>query len=322
MDLFNILPRDLVVYICQFINSINIIFFLSTCKTAHTYKSYVFFKKRIDINKIYHLWYFDQFTNICNVTQINLNKLPKHTKVLSFSEKFNTDLSNISFKLLPKGITHIIFGEDFNSPIGDFLPKTIKYLEFGKSFDQDINNIIPEGVTHLVFGFSFNKNIKNAIPKSVIYLRFGWCFNQPIDTLPSGIRYLFFGHNFSFNLINNNFESLMELELGMEYNHNYIPYGINKLKINNKYNKFQKYDIPQTVHYLDIQTLYFEIPANVKVLRCNIIKSTLFLTNVEKFIYPICKCGICFAYHKKKISEMKHLKIIYQKGMCFGSYLS
>ena len=91
--------------------------------------------------------------------------------------------SKIGFLDIPKNIDHLIFDDDFNTPIYPTdIPRYIKKVEFGKSFNHGLPvHAIHDSVEDLTFGDSFNQPIyKDVIPPSVKRLKFGRNFNQNI----------------------------------------------------------------------------------------------------------------------------------------------
>lgn len=91
------------------------------------------------------------------------------------------------------------FGQDsaFNCRINR-LPPSLTHVHFGNCFNSKVN--LPNALTHLYFGDSFNEIIE--YPNTLTHLRFGEKFNQPI-TLPENLTHLIFSqsNNYRHNLV-------------------------------------------------------------------------------------------------------------------------
>ena len=70
--------------------------------------------------------------------------------------------NNIETTYIPKNVTHIIFGNNFNQKMDNFIPNNVTHIFIGNNFNQKIKNSIPNQVTHLIFGYHFNQEIKLA----------------------------------------------------------------------------------------------------------------------------------------------------------------
>lgn len=68
-----------------------------------------------------------------------------------FDNFSNVIVSDIN-KSIPKSVTNLTFGSNFNEPINDFVPESVTCLTFCAAFNQGIYGCIPYSVTYLEFG--------------------------------------------------------------------------------------------------------------------------------------------------------------------------
>src|SRR5579872_4413206 len=120
----DLLIDDVIVSIMSFLKDIEKIMFLSSSNRFHQLKNKVYYNEKIGICKINTLFYYDMFTNVYVI-------------------------NNNAYKSLPKAITHLTFGWEFNQNIRDCIPNSVTHLTFGNDFNQDIKDCIPNSVTHL-----------------------------------------------------------------------------------------------------------------------------------------------------------------------------
>eukprot|EP01112_Ceratiomyxa_fruticulosa_P008102 TRINITY_DN2098_c1_g1_i9.p1 TRINITY_DN2098_c1_g1~~TRINITY_DN2098_c1_g1_i9.p1 ORF type:complete len:258 (+),score=42.03 TRINITY_DN2098_c1_g1_i9:306-1079(+) len=100
-----------------------------------------------------------------------------------FDEPIDNNLSN--------AITHIHFGEQFNSPISA-LPLNLIELTFHRQgrFNQPITAFITTNITKLTFPKSFLQFIE-ALPPKVVEVNFRNCnYNEPLHHLSEKIKFL------------------------------------------------------------------------------------------------------------------------------------
>jgi hypothetical protein len=174
------------VLISEFLKDKQKIYLTMTSKRMDVTKHKFIYYKKIRIDTISRLSYFDNFASvkICSLE----DKLPKYVKWVYY-------LSCRSEKI-PTYITHLTLGRSFNKKIT--VPPSLIYTKFGRNFNQSINDCIPSSVTHLTFGDDFNQPINNCIPSSVTHLKFGSCFNQSINgCIPQSVKRLEFGYFFN-----------------------------------------------------------------------------------------------------------------------------
>jgi hypothetical protein len=236
--------KDIILLICKYLHDKNKINYLSVSKSAHILKHETIFRKKVDLHQILQLSYFDQFTNV--IVGERFDKLPKNTKLVTFSDYFNKSINGLNF---PPNIIGIKFGRCFDSNIDDCIPSTIKYLTFGKNFDCPINKKLPDNIIHVVFGRYFNKPINGILPDNLKHLHLGRYFNQSIDNLPSSLITLFLGHWFN--------EPICKL-----------PNGLQNLYIDSIYSFTIKY-LPSSIINLYLRNtthIGLKIPYGVKTL--------------------------------------------------------
>ncbi|AFX92266.1 putative F-box and FNIP repeat-containing protein [Megavirus courdo11] len=136
MSQFDVLNDDVIMYILEYLNDMDKIRFLSVDLRLHNFINYIWFNEIYDYILIKGLPYLDRFKYI----------------------KYETNTINI-----PKRITHLTFGREFDQNIKGCIPNSVTHLIFGEYFNQDIKDCIPNSVTHLTFGFYFDRNIKDCI---------------------------------------------------------------------------------------------------------------------------------------------------------------
>src|SRR5579872_7033787 len=131
---------DIIVYITNFLNDKDKLYFLSSCEYFHLFKTKIFFNDCVYIDKIMLLSYFDRFTSVVvNDTQY---KLPTSCTILVFNDDFNGDIEGY----IPNGITCVVFGNSFNQNIRGCIPNSVTRIYFKDDFNQDIKECIPESV--------------------------------------------------------------------------------------------------------------------------------------------------------------------------------
>ena len=131
--------------------------------------------------------------------------------------------------VLPRRLTRLVFGWDFNQPIDTVIwPKHLQTLQFRGCFNQSLDNVtFPSTLMRLTFGYHFNQSMDNvSLPSGLYKLTFGALFNQSMDnvTLPSGLRQLTFGACFNQNLDNVvGLRFLQDLVVGRDFNQLILP---------------------------------------------------------------------------------------------------
>ena len=140
------------------------------------------------------------------------------------------------------GLTEeIIFGDDFNQPIGEnVLPNSLRYIAFGYDFNQQLGeNVLPDSLKTIRFGHNFNQPIgENVLPNSLKTIDFEWRFNQPIEenVLPNSLETIEFGYDFNQPIGENVLpDSLKTIEFGHKFNQ---PIGENVLPDRLEFIKF------------------------------------------------------------------------------------
>uniref|UniRef100_A0A6G6ACR3 F-box and FNIp repeat-containing protein n=1 Tax=Borely moumouvirus TaxID=2712067 RepID=A0A6G6ACR3_9VIRU len=185
--------------------------------------------------------------------------------------------TNISFDLsiIPHGITHVMFGSNFNQPLKGKMPNSVTYLRFGWDFNQSIHGFIPESVTHLIFQDSFNQSIEGCIPTNVTHLTFGHDFNQPIKgCIPNSVTHLTFGTSFNQSIMGAIPNNVTHLTFGSSFNQpiqDCIPNSVTHLTFGWAFNQPIKGCIPNSVTLLKFgnhfnQSILGCIPASVTLL--------------------------------------------------------
>ena len=133
MSIDNVLYVDIIVYILNMLDDMDIINFIKTNKKINAIKKYVKFNNIYDINKIIGTIYL------------------KNIKYISLMTSINTKI--------PDNITHLTFDYNFNQDIKECIPTSVTHLTFSDKFNQNIKECIPNSVTHLTLGNDFKFEI-------------------------------------------------------------------------------------------------------------------------------------------------------------------
>lgn len=191
------LHLDTVLQICKNLPDSGKIYLSASSKHMGYIRYNVSYHEQVYIKRILRTPYFDRFTDL--YVSDTEHALPKAATRLEFCGTFDQTIG----KFINVGVTHVIFGSNFNKSILGCLPSSVTYLKFGKYFDQQIYGSIPDSVTHIEFGCRFNQSVKNCISKSVTYLKFGELFNCPVSgNLSDSITHLTFGKYYNQSLDN------------------------------------------------------------------------------------------------------------------------
>ena len=188
-----------------------------------------------------------------------------------FNNKYSNNYTLSVFNqniILPKIITHLIFGFSYNQPILTPLTNDLILLTFGESFNQII--ILPENLTYLAFGKSFNQYVE--LPNSLTHLtlnnNFSYSINLAyikylnincnntdlIENFPNSLEEIIFGKNFIQPIYKfpNKIKRLVFLHDNYNQDLNNLPDSVKKIRLNKNYNK---------------QIL--NIPNNLKLIKCH-----------------------------------------------------
>lgn len=290
------LVQDIVVYITTFLKDKNIINFLSACSHFHLLKDKITYQDIVNINKIYDLWYYNNFSNVNFKNDgIQFEKFPKATKYINACFSVSDEKY---IKFIPHTVTHLQFDiyEVYDPTIRsyipmffftkDSIPKFITHLTFGDSFDEDIMGCIPNSVTHLTFGRYFNRSIKDCIPNSVTHLTFGSYFNQDIkgcipNSVTASLTHLTFGSYFNQPIKdcipNSVTASLTHLTFGYHFNQpikDCIPTSVKYLKFSGYFKQDIKNYLPDSLLELKLHRSYpndkyneIKVNGNCKIIR-------------------------------------------------------
>jgi len=246
-----------------------------TSRTMNEFKYRFIYTKKIQVDRILHLPYFENFG--CVEMTNTMSKYPKNAKRVHFFAYSN---------IIPSGVTHLVFSFDFDQPIKDCIPSSVTHLTFGDHFDQPIKDCIPSSVTHLEFGFGFNNSINGSIPPSVTHLIFGYYFDRSIrGNIPFGVTHLVFDVSFNKRIKNSKDHmgrivraipaSVIYLEFGNYFNQaikDYIPSSVTCIKFGYHFNQSIN-GLPSSVKKIYLPLNYRKpIDANIttrtKITRC------------------------------------------------------
>lgn len=137
------------------------------------------------------------------------------------------NIENIEYfdvKILPIGVTHLIFGYYFNQIIKpNTLPLSLISIKFCDTYHHKIElNVFPSSLKHLEFGFANSCNLNiSLLPRNLTHLILGSHFHNEIkpNELPQTLTHLAFDHHY-YHIIEPNVLplSLTDLTFGNDYN--------------------------------------------------------------------------------------------------------
>ena len=120
--------------------------------------------------------------------------------IIGFTNKSHShNISNFDLEKIPKSIDEIEFGDDFNQVLEN-LPMGLRKITFGFNFKPYSIDLV-DSIEYLEFGYNFNGTIKKY-PSNLKYLKFGRNFNQEINNLPKGLINLSINERFHSNISN------------------------------------------------------------------------------------------------------------------------
>ncbi len=172
---------------------------------------------------------------------------------------------------LPRSLTHLTFGKDFNCPIDSALNDLVNltFLKFSTQFDQPIQRLPPR-LIHLCFGPFFNKPLP-SLPLSLQCLMFGSSFNQRIPELPllDKLSHLVFDHDF--NQLIDLPKNLISLSFGFCFNQpiNFLPHKLRHLTLGLLFHQLLP-PLPPNLEIFFVSYKYthpFSIPPTITALR-------------------------------------------------------
>ena len=119
----------------------------------------------------------------------------KTKKKVTFGSCFNQPLPDLRETKIEK----IIFRGSFNQSIGK-LPKDLTYLNLGENYNMPINEL-PGFLETLILSCRYNhplmKDGRTILPRGLRVLKMGMDYNYPIGRLPDSIEYLFISDCFN-----------------------------------------------------------------------------------------------------------------------------
>jgi hypothetical protein len=188
MDFFAELPLELLEVILTYLNELDRLNALMTCR-----KSYSLFNQfsiislvAIDFVLNHSCKKSFQFLFMTDNADINWLKELTGARRLKFSNgfakrSFNNIVSNrIARDCIHSNITELIFPEYFIYDIDNLIPDHIEHLTFGKWFNRPIVHRLPSSLITLILGDQFNQSI--IIPPNLTHLHLGSKFFWPLDT--------------------------------------------------------------------------------------------------------------------------------------------
>lgn len=135
-----------------------------------------------------------------SVTSLTIDETFENTPLRNDSKNFRDMFAFVKANLIPNSVTHLTFGSEFNSYVGDgFIPPSVIHLEFGEKFNKNIHNTIPNSVRKLIFGNKFKRHLGDSdgnkyIPFGVEIIVFGANYNREIKSfMPASIIKIYVG---------------------------------------------------------------------------------------------------------------------------------
>nr|WBF70206.1 hypothetical protein [Megavirus caiporensis] len=116
MSIIDNLCPDVILHICKFLTSKDIIYFLSGNKFLNELKNYIYYDEICDYELIKNLVYYSRFCKIINVPNVD----------------------NIS-----ENVNFLCFNEEFTGTIKDKISKNIKHIGFPRNYDKNIYEHVP-----------------------------------------------------------------------------------------------------------------------------------------------------------------------------------
>jgi len=280
------LLRDIVLLICQKISDVDKVNFVLTCQKMYKLRDDITYDDKIHVDKIQHLTYFDNFTNI-EISNDTL-QVPKHARYVHL----RTGSANI-----PPYVTHLTFDHMFNKRLT--VPSSVTHLIFGARYNQSIESVIPNSVTHLIFGNNFNCPIETFLPTSIVHLELNHFFRQPIKHIPKSITHLRIrGAVPTFIPL-----SVTHLTLGLinEPNHNIMDLMVTHLTFDNFFDQSIDNCIPESVTHIMFGRNFNQPVDNLPQLITHISFGPMFNQTIDNVPMSV-KEIILHIYYEREIS--------------------
>ena len=171
-----------------------------------------------------------------NIKQINTEK---DSSCVCITGRFNLNEA--------VGVKTVIFGDDFNLPIGcdcdgmcecvSTFPPNTEYIKFGKNFNQNICKLSKlEKLETLVLGENYTLPI-TQLPSSLKVISVGKNYNHPLDNLPN-IEILILGISFDMplDMLPNSLKTLMIKNPKYSHDLMNIPVSVSEIAIRRSMN--------------------------------------------------------------------------------------
>ncbi|ANB51129.1 hypothetical protein [Powai lake megavirus] len=153
------LYMDIILHICKFLTSKDIIYFLSGNKFLNELKNYIYYDEICDYELIKNLEYYSRFRKIINVP--NANNISKNVNFLCFNEEFTGSIKD----KISKNIQHLGFPRNYDSDIYEYVPPNkiniccSEYIDVRIFPTWKVNYIVSNAFNHAAH---FDSNLKNA----------------------------------------------------------------------------------------------------------------------------------------------------------------
>ncbi|XWV24558.1 putative F-box and FNIP repeat-containing protein [Tupanvirus deep ocean] len=188
----NYLNSDIVLLICDFLETKSKINFLSTCKTIRSNIILIRFKEQVEYHKIKYLDFFDSFTNVIvkNLKIRNKINFPRYIKHLTYE--------NVKGKYIPipKKLVSLCWLTEQKMCINK-IPDSLEMLHIQYQYDhanvivrnlKNINHLVVDSDNNVDFSDYYPPNVKSLVwnMNANIFIHKQWqldylCFNNVSD---------------------------------------------------------------------------------------------------------------------------------------------
>ena len=113
----------------------------------------------------------------------------------------NIKIDHLFNMVIPSSVTHLTFGENFDTSIENCIPDSVTYLTLGEGhspkldisiFNQEIKGNLPRNLIYLYLGSNFRKSI-NCLTENcpfLEHLELAPSYYEKINSLPNSLKYL------------------------------------------------------------------------------------------------------------------------------------
>lgn len=243
------LPPEIIVSICSIMKDHDKLSFLSTCAYLHSCKSIVLFQRKVKLENIYHLFYYQQFTNV------SVNGISQFNRYYVSAKSLKNPLMK---NILPRNLVELEM-VNFNGYLKTWtrnLPK-LRRLCLRKGCKVTVKpGCLPSTLTHLTW--ETNQCLeKGILPHGLENLKIDY-YNHKELVLPSTLQTLHIGRNKNYRLHFDHILSSMLpegmktliLDCNVDFNPESLPKTITKVIYG--YHNYQRIKLPSTISVTEI----------------------------------------------------------------------